>query len=230
MPVTRFVEAARKATDWSNATRFVRLAVLRSMQKKKGAVILIKNDAVNLKIEHFRTRRMVAERLTAGDFEDIRRLHLQPEVMMTLSVDCETLPDKAIHEELDHDVAHWEQHGFGLWVFRDIKDAQFLGRGGLKWYRINDKDVVALDYAVTFDHWNRGLATEIAQASLTIGFDRLSFPEISCWALPINYASLRVMEKVGFRYQEDLAFAGLQYRFCRLTAAEWKRKLGKRAD
>lgn len=178
-------------------------------------MILIKNVAANAQIEHFRTWRMVAERLTAGDFEDIRRLHLQPEVIMTLSVDCETLPDKATHEELEHDVAHWEQHGFGLWVFRDIKDGQFLGRGGLKWYRINDKDVVGLDYAVMFGHWNRGLATEMAQCSLAMGFERLSFPEVDCWALPINYASLRVMEKVGFHYQEDLAFAGLPYRFYR---------------
>ena len=139
-------------------------------------MILIKNDAVNAQIEHFRTWRMVAERLTAGDFEDIRRLHLQPEVIMTLSVDCETLPDKATHEELEHDVAHWEQHGFGLWVFRDIKDGQFLGRGGLKWYRINDKDVVGLDYAVMFGHWNRGLATEMAQCQPGDGFRTAQLP------------------------------------------------------
>ena len=172
-------------------------------------------------IERFWTRRMVAEQLTAVDFQDVRRLHLQPEVMMTLSVDDETLPDEATQEELEHDLAHWEQHGFGLWVFRDREDGQFLGRGGLKWYQINDKDVVGLEYAVMVDHWNRGLATEMAQASLAMGFERLSFPEVSCWALPINYASLRVMEKVGFHYQEELAFAGLPYRLYRLTAAEW---------
>ncbi len=193
-------------------------------------MILIKNDAVNAHIEHVTTRRMVAERITVGDFEDIRQLHLQPEVMKTLSVDDETLPDKAAHEELEHDVAHWEQHGFGPWVFRDREDGQFLGRGGLKWYQINDKDVVGLAYAVMVDHWNRGLATEMAQASLAMGFERLNLPEVGCWALPINYASLRVMEKVGFRYQEDLAFAGLPYRFYRLSVAEWIWRRGWLSD
>ena len=187
-------------------------------------MIRIRNDEVNANVEHFRTRRMVAERLTAGDFDDVRRLHLQPEVMKTLSVDGQTLPEKAAHEELEHDMAHWEQHGFGLWVFRDKEGGEFLGRGGLKWYQINDKDVVGLVYAVMVDHWNRGLATEMAHASLVMGFERLCFPEVSCWALPINYASLRVMEKLGFRYQEDLAFAGLPYRYHRLTAAEWNRR------
>src|SRR5271157_4135249 len=108
----------------------------------------MRNQAVKARIEHFTTRRMIAERVTLGDFEDTRRLHLQPEVMKTLSVDDETLPDEASREELEHDVAHWEQHGFGPWIFRDRKDGQFLGRGGLKWYRINDKDVVGLEYAV----------------------------------------------------------------------------------
>ena len=184
-------------------------------------MILIRNDAVKTGIEHFTTPRMVAERITAGDFEHVRRLHLQPEVMKTLTVDGETLPDEATREELEQDVAHWQQHGFGLWIFRDKKDGQFLGRGGLKSYQVNDKDVVGLGYAVMLDHWNRGLATEMARASLTMGFERLGFPEVGCWALPVNFASLRVMEKVGFRYQEDLAFAGLLYRYYRLTAAEW---------
>ena len=44
---------------------------------------------------------MVAKRVTVGDFDDIRRLHLQPEVMMTLSVDDETLPDEATHEGIE---------------------------------------------------------------------------------------------------------------------------------
>ncbi|HWT80022.1 MAG TPA: GNAT family N-acetyltransferase, partial [Candidatus Methylomirabilis sp.] len=99
-----------------------------------------------------------------------------------------------------------------------------------KLYQIYNQDVVGLDYAVMVDHWNRGLATEMAQASLAMGFERLSFPEVSCWALPINYASLRVMEKVGFRYEEDLGFAGLPYRFYRLTAAEWIRRRCRLAD
>ncbi len=193
-------------------------------------MIVIRNDAVKVGIEQFTTRRMVAKRLTAGDFEHIRRLHLQPQVMKTLSVDGQTLTEQATREEIEHDEAHWERHGFGLWIFRDRKNGEFLGRGGLKWYWINDEDVVGLAYSVMDDHWNRGLATEMAQASLAMGFLRLGFPQVSCWTLPINYASQRVMEKVGFRYQEDLVFAGLQHRFYRITASEWTWRLGRRAD
>jgi len=72
------------------------------------------NDAVGAKIEHFTTRRMVAERITPGDREDVRRLPLPPQVMRILPVDDETLPVEAVRKELEHDLAHhWQQHGFG---------------------------------------------------------------------------------------------------------------------
>jgi ribosomal-protein-alanine N-acetyltransferase len=173
---------------------------------------------------------MMAERLRPSHYPEIRRLHLHPEVMKTLSADGQILPDKVTKDGLEQNEAHWERHGFGFWIFRDRKDGQFLGRGGLKWYRIEDKDVVGLAYAVTFEHWNRGLATEMAGASLTIGFDRLGLPEVDSWTLPTNYASQRVMEKLGFRYLDDQVFAGLRHRFYRLTAAEWTWRRGRPAD
>ena len=120
--------------------------------------------------------------------------------------------------ELDH----WQQHGFGLWVFHRKKDGQFIGRAGLKTYQIDGKDIIGLAYAVMPDYWNRGFATEMAQASLDVGFGHLGFPEIGSWTLPDNLASQRVMEKLGFRYERDFEFAGLLHRFYRLVAGEWE--------
>jgi [ribosomal protein S5]-alanine N-acetyltransferase len=63
----------------------------------------------------------------------------------------------------------------------------------------------------------------MAHASLEIGFKKLGFPEIASWTLPINLTSQRVMEKLGFRYERDFEFAGLEHRLYRLTAGEWER-------
>ena len=72
------------------------------------------------------------------------------------------------------------------------------------------------------DYWNQGFATEMARASLDVGVGRLGFPEITSWTLPINLASQRVMEKLGFKYEREFQFAGLVHRFYRLVAGEWK--------
>ncbi len=45
-------------------------------------------------------------------------------------------------------------------------------------------------------------------------------PEIGSWTLPVNLASQRVMEKLGFRYERDCEFAGLLHRFYRLVAGD----------
>ena len=191
-------------------------------------MILTRIDPVQAGIERFTTRRMTAERLTSTHYPEIRRLHLHPQVMKTLSPDGQILPDKVTKEGLVQNDAHWTEHGFGFWIFRAREGGQFLGRGGLKWYTIDDQDVVGLAYAVIFDHWNRGLATEMAAASLRIGFEQLALPEVASWTLPFNVASQRVMEKLGFRYESDIVFAGLPHRLYRLTATDWQMDRGLR--
>ena len=48
-------------------------------------MILTRIDPVQAGIERFTTRRMTAERLTSAHYPEIRRLHLHPQVMKTLS-------------------------------------------------------------------------------------------------------------------------------------------------
>lgn len=76
-------------------------------------------------------------------------------------------------------------------------------------------------YAVLSDYWNQGFATEMAAASLQVGFQQLGFPEVASWTLLVNVASQRVMEKLGFRYERDFEFAGLRHRLYRLTGNTW---------
>ncbi|NQT36811.1 MAG: GNAT family N-acetyltransferase [Planctomycetes bacterium] len=59
-----------------------------------------------------------------------------------------------------------------------------------------------------------------AAGMLTIGFDRLGLPGVGSWTLPGNRASQRVMEKLGFRYETNFVFKGLEHRYYRLKR-EW---------
>jgi RimJ/RimL family protein N-acetyltransferase len=71
--------------------------------------------------------------------------------------------------------------------------------------------------------WGLGLATEIAQASLKIGFERLNLSTIVCFTLPTNRASQRVMAKAGFQYERNISHANLPHVFYRMTQLEWSR-------
>ena len=124
-------------------------------------------------------------------------------------------------EIIQRAVEHWRQYGFGYWVFHLKKDGRFVGRGGLTTYQMDGEAVVGLGYAIMPDYWNQGFATEIAAASLEVGFGHLGLAEVWSWALPDNRASQRVMEKLGFQYERDFDFAGMLHRFYRVVKEEW---------
>ena len=172
--------------------------------------------------ERFATSRLVADPISLEHFPEIHCLHTDSKVMRTLSADGKPLSEEATREHLRHAVEHWRQYGLGFWVFRAQSDGQFIGRGGLKKYQIGQGEVVGLAYAVVSEYWNQGFATEMAEVSLKVGFEQLGFPEIASWTLPTNTASQRVMEKLGFWYERDFEFAGIQHQFYRHAKAEWE--------
>lgn len=170
-------------------------------------------------IETFRTDRMIAERLRSEDFGNLCRMHRDAKVMATLAgVRSDELTQQFLNTELEH----WELHGFGLWMFRDKADGQFVGRGGLRNTDVGGNDEVELAYGLMSEYWGKGLATEMAEASLKIGFEQLDLVDVVCFTLTTNRASQRVMEKVGFKYERDIIHADLPHVFYRLTAPEWK--------
>ncbi len=173
-------------------------------------------------ITTFDTPRLVANAMAPSHFGDLRRLLTDPLVMKTLASAGKPLAEDEILALVAQQVEHWRQHGFGFWVFHRRDDGQFIGRGGLRIYEIDGREVIGLAYAVMSDCWGQGFASEIAQASLNVGFRQLGLSEIASWTLPVNRASQRVMEKLGFRYERDFEFAGLGHRFYRLAKEEWK--------
>ena len=142
--------------------------------------------------------------------------------MATLSADGSPLLEEETRRSLRRHLDHWDRHGYGLWIFRDRADGRFVGYCGLKHTEAGGKDEVELAYAVMADDWGRGLATEMAEAVLRVGFEHLGLAEVVCFTLTTNRASRRVMEKAGFRYERDIVHVGLPHVFYRLTAAEWR--------
>jgi [ribosomal protein S5]-alanine N-acetyltransferase len=173
-------------------------------------------------IESFRTDRLVAAPLRPEDFADLRRLHGDPRVMATLSADGRPLPEEETRRALQRHLGHWERHGYGLWAFRDPTDGRFVGYCGLKHTEVGGNDEIELAYAVVADEWGQGLATEMAEAVLRVGFEHLGLTEVVCFTLTTNRASQRVMEKAGFAYEREIVHAGLPHVLYRLTAGEWR--------
>jgi [ribosomal protein S5]-alanine N-acetyltransferase len=187
---------------------------------------------VNVKtlIETFHTDRLIAERLRAEHFVELRRMHRDRRVMATLAPagapNGGVLSDEETRQFLRRHLDHWERHGYGLWVFRNRADCHFVGRAGLHSTNAGGKEEVELAYALMAEYWGRGFATEMAEGILAVAFGRLRMTEVVCFTLTTNRASQRVMEKAGFEYERDIVHAGLPHVLYSLTASGWKARGG----
>lgn len=63
---------------------------------------------------------------------------------------------------------------------------------------------VDLGYRFMSQYWGKGYATEANAASLELGFKTLHLKKIIAMVMPLNTASIRVLEKLGFKYEKDL--------------------------
>ena len=91
------------------------------------------------------------------------------------------------------------ENGFAPWVAVLREDDRVVGWGGLGIDPFAPGWGPEVSYFFHPAHWGRGFATEVVRAAVTHGFETLSLPAIGAFARPDNLASIRVLEKCGFR-------------------------------
>ena len=167
-------------------------------------------------ISSFHTDRVVATRLHEADLSELCRMHQHARVMATLGG---TRSEERTRQFLRANLSHWDEHGFGLWVFRAASDRAFVGRGGLRHVDIGGQDEVEVTYALMPEFWGCGLATEMARALVKIGFEQLALGQLVTFTLTTNQASRRVMEKAGFTFDREIVHGarGLPHVLYRIT-------------
>ena len=83
------------------------------------------------------------------------------------------------------------------WVIFDRKNT-FLGEAGLVLAPKRFKKA-EISYSLLPEHWNKGLGTEVAATLLKNCFQQLDLHRVEAGVAVKNFASIRVLEKVGMR-------------------------------
>jgi len=97
--------------------------------------------------------------------------------------------------KLERQIAHFEEHGFGMCTVELLDSGEAIGAAGLQ--HLEGGPEVEVGYRFLKTNWGNGYATESARASLDYGFDELGLDRIVAVALESNVASRRVLEKCG---------------------------------
>ena len=179
------------------------------------------------------TERLVGRRLTPADEPLFLDFHRDPRVVAWLGGGEAEVSGEENREWLDDKLCHWDEHGFGLYALfeRDASGspvgapangspesappacapaARLVGRAGLQQVDadigelIGDPAAVELMYALAYEAWGRGFATEVARELVRVARDDLGCAEIVADTVPHNERSRRVMERLGFAYERDI--------------------------
>lgn len=168
----------------------------------------------------FKTARMTAAPLRPEHLRRLARLFGDPEAAKTLGG---VLSPEQAAQRFNRFLQHWLDHGFGVWVFIDDGDGEFVGYAGLMKTVVEGGEEVMLLYALMPRYWGEGRATEMSRAALDEDFERIGTPDVVAFTLPMNRASRRVMEKLGFQYERDIVHAALPHVLYRLSIDQWRK-------
>ncbi len=96
-------------------------------------------------------------------------------------------------------VAHWEDHGFGVWAAVPHGEDSPVGFVGLAVPFFLPAVMPAVEVGWRFDRawWGQGLATEGGAAAIAWAFGSLGLDRVISIIRPENVASVRVAEKLG---------------------------------
>jgi RimJ/RimL family protein N-acetyltransferase len=103
-------------------------------------------------------------------------------------------------------IASYEKHGYGLYAVVMLGTATLAGICGLvKRETLPQPD---LGFAFLPAYWSQGLAREAAQATLQHARKTIGLKQILAVTHPENEASMRLLQKLGFTFQEMIQFPG----------------------
>jgi RimJ/RimL family protein N-acetyltransferase/predicted N-acetyltransferase YhbS len=103
---------------------------------------------------------------------------------------------------------HWKEYGCGNWAVLPIGEFEIVGWGGLQY--LPETGETEVGFLLNRPWWGRGFATEIARASLQFGFLNQALERIIALVFEQNFASRRVLEKCGLRYQDRKVYFGVE--------------------
>ena len=158
--------------------------------------------------------RLSANRPTERDVDALAVVVSDPRVVAWLWPHA---PAPAPEELLERFSRHWDEHGYGPWVFREQATEDPIGYGGLQRTEVDGVVETEVLYAVASERWGEGFATEIARRAVQAARE-LDIERLVCMTRTDNAASRRVMEKAGFRYEREFERVGMTHVLYRLDA------------
>jgi RimJ/RimL family protein N-acetyltransferase len=157
------------------------------------------------------TERLLLRKPRLGDAPDLAVAYADPEVVRYIG-DGSTATLAEVEEGIAQWLERWAGWGLSLFSLERREDGRVLGRVGfLLWdpetWQVGG-DEVELGWLLAREHWGQGYATEAALALRDWAFADRGLTRLISLINPTNLASIRVAERIGERYEQDVEIHG----------------------
>jgi len=152
------------------------------------------------------TERLILRKLTPEDAEFIRELLNEPAFIQNIGdKGVKTIDDARVYI-LSGPMASYARFGFGLYRVELKETGEPIGICGL--LKRDSLEDVDIGFAFLEKFWAKGFAYESAAATMEYGRAVLKIPRIVAITSPDNEASIRVLAKIGLRFEKMIRMPG----------------------
>jgi ribosomal-protein-alanine N-acetyltransferase len=145
------------------------------------------------------TARLILRHWEAKDRAPYAALASDPVVMQFLS--SRARPETS-DQWIDRQRARFAEGDVGYWAVESRETGEFVGAVGLSrpTYEAHFTPAMGVGWRLARQHWQRGYASEAAQAALQYGFEEMRLDEIVAITVPANTRSQQVMRRLSMTY------------------------------
>lgn len=145
----------------------------------------------------FQTPRLILRQITIEDAPLILELNSDPEIVKYVHEPTLETVEQAQKIIADIILPQYKNN-LGRWAIITKENLEFIGWCGLKYRPFIDE--IDLGYRLMQKAWGKGFATEAAVKTLEHGFNVLHIKLITGRAHVENFASIKVLEKIGMEF------------------------------
>lgn len=144
------------------------------------------------------TRRLTLRQWCDADRAPFARMNSDPEVMEHFPATSTTAESDAL---IDREMAHLDEHGWGLWAVEISVTRQFIGFVGITPDRLSPwgDEQTEIGWRLCRSAWGHGFATEAGREALRHAFDVVGLDEVVSLTTKGNVRSRAVMSRLGLQ-------------------------------
>jgi RimJ/RimL family protein N-acetyltransferase len=142
------------------------------------------------------TERLYLRELRMEDAKALGKVLSDPEAMQFYP---EPFNQKKIEKWIQWNIDNYKTYNHGLWAVILKDGEEFIGDCGITMQEIDGEVVPEIGFHIIKEYWNKGYATEAANACKDYAFDVLHYPKVFSYTILRNIPSQKVAEKIGMQ-------------------------------